>query len=439
MKEMKTSEFLPPLRWLPMIILAALLVILAGGLAADEPGRPAMPMADLPIAPAESEVELPDSEQILVGTQPTISATPLLTPSVPASPIIHMSYFSRAGCQECTRANSYLDDVQSLYPQLTITEFPIEEAKVLSEWLGQRYGVPEEKRMSTPMVFVGEDYLVGSGVNVENLQAVLDKYVSGGAEATWKDFDPEQSGTSIVERFRSFGLLTVLGAGLIDGLNPCAFTTLIFFVSYLAIAGRKGKEILLVGAAFTGAVFLAYLLVGLGVLTFLHTLGVIKTLSRWVYQATAILCLVLAALSLYDFYRIQRGKPTDMILKLPQSLQKRVRETIRERRRIRGYVFAAFVTGLIVSMLELACTGQVYLPTIIFVMGMPELRANAFLYLILYNLFFTLPLVVVFLLAFYGTTSRQMAYFINQRMAAIKLATAGLFLTLAAWLLYALV
>jgi len=184
------------------------------------------------------------------------AAAALPTPSVPTSPAIHMAYFSKAGCPVCAQVNDYLEEMQGLYPQLTITEFPIEEAKALSEWLGQRYGVPEELRLTTPMVFVGEDYLVGRDeVTVENLQAVLDKYVNDGAEATWKDFDPERSETSIVERFRSFGILTVAGAGLMDGLNPCAFATIVFFISYLAFLGRKGREILAVGAAFALGVF----------------------------------------------------------------------------------------------------------------------------------------------------------------------------------------
>jgi len=38
---------------------------------------------------------------------------------------------------------------------------------------------------------------------------------------------------SMVDRFKSLGLLTIVSPGLIDGINPCAFATLIFFISYL--------------------------------------------------------------------------------------------------------------------------------------------------------------------------------------------------------------
>ena len=357
--------------------------------------------------------------------------------STPLAPAIHLAYFSFAGCSACERASGYLETLQALYPQLVVTEFPIEEeeSKRLNEWLGQRYGVPEEKRLSVPMVFVGEYYLLGSKVNVENLQAVLDKYVSSGAEATWKDFDPEQSGRTIVERFRSFGMLTVVGAGLLDGLNPCAFATIAFFVSYLTISGRKGREVLAVGAAFTVGIFLTYLMVGLGLHHLLGLFGnLLTTLGRWLYGLMAALCAVLAVVSFLDFRKARRGEIGDMALNLPHGLRMRINAIIRRGRHSRTFVAGAFVTGILVSFLELACTGQVYLPTIIFVMGMPEMQGKAFLYLLLYNLAFILPLVVVFGLAYFGTTSEQLGMFINRRTAAIKLGTALLFLVLAGWL-----
>ena len=183
-------------------------------------------------------------------------------------------------------------------------------------------------------------------------------------------------------------------------------------------------------------VFITYLLVGIGVFSFVHSLGLVRTISRLIYLATGVFCLMLAAVSLYDLYRIKQGRIEDIALKLPEGLQKRVHRTIREGRNVRNYVWAAFVTGLVVSLLELACTGQVYLPTIIFVTGVPELRMNAVFYLVLYNLMFILPLVVIFLLAFYGTTSNQLTGFFRDNAALVKLLTAILFAGLGGWLLF---
>ena len=241
-------------------------------------------------------------------------------------------------------------------------------------------------------------------------------------------------------RFRSFGVLTVAFAGLVDGLNPCAFATLAFFVSYLALSGRQGREILAVGLAFTLGVFLAYLVVGLGFYEVLDLLGgLLTTLGRWVYGLTALMCVVLAVFSFLDFLKARRGEIGDMSLNLPHSLRMRINAVIRRGRGSRAFVAGSFVTGIAVSFLELACTGQVYLPTIVFVMSQPEMRVRALMFLLLYNLLFIVPLVVVFILAYYGTGSKQLTRFLQQRAATLKLGMALLFAALATWLTLSIV
>ncbi len=171
----------------------------------------------------------------------------------------------------------------------------------------------------------------------------------------------------------------------------------------------------------------------------MHSLAVVEALSRLIYLATGIFCLVLAGFALYDLYRIRQGRLEDTALRLPDMLRKRVRRAIREGASVRNYVWAAFLTGVVVSLLELACTGQVYLPTIIFVTGVPELRINAMSYLVLYNLMFIVPLVIIFVLVYYGTTSLQLATFLRRNAALVKLLTAVFFATLGAWLLLTMI
>ena len=360
-------------------------------------------------------------------------------PTGPPYPV-YLAYFSQVGCIECDRVSYDLAYLEQKYPNLQVETFDIRERMSLNEALCESYEVPVECRLIAPAIFVGDDYLIGQEINVESLEELIEKYSQEESGFPWKEIREEQgAGASIIERFRSFTPLTVLGAGLLDGVNPCAFTTIIFFVSYLALMGRKGREILLVGASFTAAVFLTYLLVGLGILGFLQSLEVIKFFSRIIYLLAALFCFLLVALSLYDFYKIRQGRIDDISLKLPQALQRRVHQTIRERRKMSGFISATFVTGFFVSLLELACTGQVYLPTIIFVTGVPELRSHAVAYLILYNLMFILPLVIIFLLTFYGTTSKELTVFFRAQAGTVKLLTALLFAILGVWLILALI
>jgi cytochrome c biogenesis protein CcdA/glutaredoxin len=374
-------------------------------------------------------------------TTPGAETTPGSEPTATGETLpIYMAYFDQAGCQECARTSYDLEVIREQYPQVVVESFSIEEPehKALNEWLCDKYGVPEEQRLSTPMIFVGDTVLIGPETYLENLLPAVAQYAETGAQRTWAGFDPEEGAQGILDRFRSFGALTILGAGLIDGLNPCAFATLIFFISYLAFTGRRGRDILLVGLSFALGVFLTYLLVGLGLLKAIQSLSFFTTLGRWVYLLTALLCVVLAALTFRDFFKARKGKVGDMTLKLPLRLRRRIHQVIREGAQMRAFVGVALFTGFVVSLIELACTGQVYLPTIVYVLSQPELAARAFLYLVLYCLMFILPLVVVFVLSYFGATSDQLGRFVNRHTAAIKLATGVVFVGLALWMAWAL-
>ena len=351
-------------------------------------------------------------------------------------PAIWVAYFYEVGCQDCSRAEYDIRYVADKYVQVVVEEYNVQGDAALAEWLGESSGVPEALRLTTPVLFIGDDHLVGAGITSEALSALVETYAATGADRVWGEFDAGAARRSIVERFQSFGLLTVASAGLVDGLNPCAFATLAFFVSYLTLSGRQGRQILLVGAAFTLGVFLAYLGVGLGFYKVLDALGdLLATAGRWVYGITGVFCAVLAVLSLVDFLKARRGEIGDMRLNLPHALRMRINAVIRSGRRSQAFVAGSFVTGMAVSLLELACTGQVYLPTIIFVVSQPQMRARAIGLLVLYNLLFIVPLVVVFVLAYYGTTSRQLTRFLQRRAAAVKLGLTVLFAALAIWLL----
>jgi cytochrome c biogenesis protein CcdA len=371
---------------------------------------------------------------------PTTAASPEPSPTEGAPKPIYMAYFEAAGCQNCARTSYDLRVVEDRYPQLVVESYSMEEAenKVLNEWLSEKYNVPEDERLSTPMIFVGEDVLIGADATLNPLLTAVSKYATTGAERTWDDFDPAEAEQSLVDRFASFGVLTVLGAGLIDGLNPCAFATLVFFVSYLTFTGRRGRDILFVGLAFALGVFLTYLLVGVGLLKVIQSLGFFASLGRWVYLLTALLCVVLAVFTFRDYSRVRKGQVSDMTLKLPMNLRRRINKVIREGAQVRAFVAMAFLTGFVVSLIELACTGQVYLPTIIYVLSRPELASRAFLYLVLYCLMFILPLIIVFVLAYFGTTSEQLGQFVNRYTGLIKLITALVFAGLALWMAWAL-
>ncbi len=378
---------------------------------------------------AAGGVDYPTQDEPVVVPSPAPASTPT------GAPLLNVAYFYKQGCSACERTAYDLELMRSRYPSLRVAAFDIAARAPLAEALAERAGLPADRRLVTPAIFVGQDALVGTAVNAARLEAMLSRYVQAGAPAFWETLPTGGARESIVTRFRSFGLLTVVGAGLIDGLNPCAFATIVFFISYLAFLGRSRREMLLVGAAFTVGVFATYLLVGLGALHFVQALSGVRALGRVVYGAMAVLCLAFAGTSVHDAWQARHGHPEAMQLRLPRFLQQRVHKVIRENSSRATFVGVASLTGLVVSFLELACTGQVYLPTILFVLGVPQLRVHAVSYVVLYNLVFIAPLVVVFVVAAFGTSSARLANVVQKHTGTIKLLTAAVFAVLGVWLL----
>jgi cytochrome c biogenesis protein CcdA/glutaredoxin len=355
-------------------------------------------------------------------------------PAASGTPI-HMAYLHQSGCQKCSRVERMLSALRRRYPQLMVRWFDLSQPgeKVLAEAMGRHSGLPEDRRLVAPTVFVGRDALVGEEIREASLRALMEKYRRPGAGPVWEQVadDTSSAAENIIRRFQGLGIFTVMLAGLIDGVNPCAFATIVFLLSYLAFVGRTRREILMAGVAFTVAVFLTYFSMGLGFFQFLQRLTFLSTISRVVYALAAVLVLALAVISFYDYALIRRGRrPSEMKLQLPMFLKRRIHDTIRKQSRSGRLAVGAFVTGAIVSLLELACTGQVYLPTIVFVTGVEGLKIHAIFYLLMYNLLFVLPLVAVFVISYMGVTSQQIGTVLEAHMDRVKLALGLFFLLL---------
>jgi cytochrome b561 len=120
-----------------------------------------------------------------------------------------------------------------------------------------------------------------------------------------------------------------------------------------------------------------------------------------------------------------------MKLQLPMVLKKKIHGIIRKQTRSSkaGFI-ATFTLGFAIAATEFVCTWQVYLPTIGYIMKIPELRVHAFFNLVLYNIMFIIPLVGIFVMAYFGVTSEKMALVTKKHTGTVKLLTALLFMGL---------
>jgi hypothetical protein len=297
------------------------------------------------------------------------------------------------------------------------------------------------RRLGTPTVIVGNRILVGMSESADH----LDVYINEALSKRTPTIHLEGKGTDLLERFKSFGPLAVIMAGLIDGFNPCAFTVIVFFISFLTVMGYRRREMALIGMVYITAVFLTYLGLGFGLFNALYRLKGFFILSKALYGTIGVFSLALGVMALKDYVVYKRtGKTDEMALQLPRPVKDRIhaivgayyrKDPLSQERTLKGLVFSAMIVGFLISLLEAVCTGQMYLPTIVFVLKDPSLRLQALLYLVVYNVMFIIPLVVVLGLALLGATSKDFEAAARRNLGLIKLSMAALFFVLGALLL----
>jgi cytochrome c biogenesis protein CcdA len=177
--------------------------------------------------------------------------------------------------------------------------------------------------------------------------------------------------------------LTVLGAGLLDGINPCAFSVLLFFVAFLFTLQRGRADLLTFGLVYIGAIYLTYLGIGLGLLK-VFQLGAPHLFAR----LGAGLMIVLGLVNLKDYFWFGVG-PTLSIPKIGAAA--------RDRWMRQATLPATAVVGFLVGICEFPCTGGIYVG-ILGLLAAETTFATGLGYLLAYNLMFVLPLVALLLL-----------------------------------------
>lgn len=368
------------------------------------------------------------SEEILIGK---------IKPEIPEIPLYLFSY----DCRYCRKLLRH--DLPSLAKKnevaLRVSYYDLSKQGAYDLFLnvGAEFG---RQDADIPAIFIGNTTIGGEAEIKDRLPRQIERFlknpqqfIKNTVEPFKRDYDTSSIGDEV---FSTLTLSIVIGAGLLDGINPCAFTTIIFLISYLSLVGASRRRMLYTGGVFTAAVFFTYFIIGVAFFKFAGVLLKNPGISIIVNVLLLVFVLILGILSLIDFVKCLKGNAADMTLQLPGFLKKGIHGKIRHfARNKRTMMGASFVLGIVIAGMELTCTGQVYIP-IVTMISEPQHRVMAIFYLFLYNVAFIIPLAVVFLLVFFGLTSEKLAAFFKKHLAGVKLGFAILFALMAVMIVY---
>jgi cytochrome c biogenesis protein CcdA len=226
----------------------------------------------------------------------------------------------------------------------------------------------------------------------------------------------------------------IIGAALLDSINPCVFGVLIFLCAFMFKVFKKPRRMLLGGLLYTSVVYISYFLIGLGILQFTVSFG----FSVAVYWIAAIIAIGAGLLEVKDFFWYGKGFSLQMIPGASKRIHLYTRkiERLHKKRPWAAYLTAGLL-GFFVVLVELPCTGAPYF-AILGILGQGNVAAGIPL-LLLYNLVFILPLFMIIGLAYFGKSSNVLEKWRQKHRGAMRLAVGLFLLALGSYMIYTIV
>ena len=352
-----------------------------------------------------------------------------------------MHFYYTPSCPLCEPTKQVVESVEKKYAdQIKVIRHNHSESE--QSFNSMVMALEYYKRKDTPnlVVFVGDVALGNDDIN-KKLDVTISKLLTEGKiTPDFKKFG-EASNEEIRKLYSNRATLgVIIATGLFDGLNPCAFATVILFVSMLAGIGRDKRTILAVGISFIIAVFLTYYALGA---LFFEIMGAMEGSASIVFKSIALaikwisllMVVVAGIISLIDAYRAYRSGGRDkMLLVLPEKLKNKIRKRLRVTAHSGSLIVGSFVSGIIISFLEAACTGQTYMPIISALVADNTTASKGYWLLLVYNILFIIPLLAVFFAVFFGITSEQIGNLARKRVWITKTLLGVMFLAIAVWL-----
>lgn len=306
-------------------------------------------------------------------------------------------FFYGIGCPHCAKVEPLINELAQR-PDVDVKQFEIyynrSNVNVLQKYF-DAYDVPENER-GIPAVFIGNRYLTGDTPILEELEKEIGKNKGAACPAIEINNKTGVTGpSSPTSQVHALSLLTVIGAAIVDSINPCAIAVLLILLGTLLAAGDR-KRALKSGIAFIVSIYIVYFLFGVGIFSALRVSG----LSYWFYKIIGVIAILIGLANLKDYFWY--GKV--FVTEIPRRWRPLLKKLLKHVTSPAG----AFLMGFVVCLFELPCTGGPYL----FVLGLLAEKATqlvAIPTLLLYNLFFVLPLVLITLLIFLGRTNVEKA------------------------------
>ena len=177
----------------------------------------------------------------------------------------------------------------------------------------------------------------------------------------------------------------VLISSILDSVHPCSFSILLITIAFLFGMQMSRQKILQIGGVYVAGIFIAYFLIGLGILQVLHLFNT----PHFMGKLGATLLIVFGIINLVNGL----WPKFPLKLKIPTATHTAMGKLME-----RTSILAALGLGILVGICQFPCMGGPYL-MVIGLLHDQVTYLKGVSYLMLYNFILIVPLVAVLYLA----------------------------------------
>ena len=345
--------------------------------------------------------------------------------------------FWSTGCPHCSQERKeFFPYIQEKYPNIKILSYDVgtqESIDILLD-LSAKMGFSPG---AVPISVVGDEYYIGYGSlsttgkvlegMVERAYAALETSGSGTTNKTNGTINSDTSkGGNIIhipllgdvdieEMMADMGIpLSTVVLGLLDGFNPCAFFVLTMLLSFLVYA-KSRKKMLLIGLTFvfiSGFVYFLFMTALFSVITALNEIRIVALVG-------GLIALTIGIINMKDFFFFKKGISLSISDDKKPKLYKRMRGLLKSQTTLE-LLIGTIVLAFVANSYELLCTAGIPLVYGNLLNAQQLGMMTSVMYLVLYNLFYVMPLLVIVLMFVRSLGGKKMTEETGETLKAIS-------------------
>jgi thiol-disulfide isomerase/thioredoxin len=357
-------------------------------------------------------------------------------------PVIHLYFFWSEKCPHCLKARPDVLAIDKEYDWLKLHSLQlVDNPENVQKYINMADMFGNDARSVPTFMFCGNllsgyDKFETTGQQLKSfLQACYRFVEQENPDNSTRYAAENNTSTSIDIPFfgsissdeYSLPILTIFIAGM-DAFNPCAFFVLLFLLSMMVHSRSRGRMALIGGifVFFSGAIYFLFMAAWLNLFIYLGELRLITLLA-------GAIAVMMALVNIKDYFWFRRG----FTLSISDDEKPRLIDRIRQLLRldsIATVIIATVVLAIVANSYELLCTAgfpMVY-TRILTLRSLPV--ESYYLYLLLYNLIYILPLLIIVILFTVKLGSRKLS---EQEGMVLKLLSGVMMLMLGSMLIVA--